>query len=291
MNHGKQLITHVSFNKSLSPFVDTASDTDITRHSLIGRQLNFDIDTTEKLCTGYLDFENHCAHTCPANRQVDEKYEQCPECQNRTGFNPAFYNAKSVSEQQQKINQNPHALYLAYFAPNVVKVGISQAHRVKQRLLEQGARRAIILDICPTALVARQYEAKISAIPGMYETIRRQTKFRLLQTPFADKSAEDELDRKLSRIESILNLKFTDKQNFETEPYFYSKNLDLTKLVDVTDQFQLVGDVVGVVGSFAIAKYQENLLAYDLKKYIGRKFGQHDGEIELELPSEQLTLF
>ena len=59
----------------------------------------------------------------------------------------------------------------------------------------------------------------------------------------------------------------------------------------MTDQFQLAGDIVGVVGSFAIAKYQENLLAYDLKKYIGRKFSQHDGEIELELPSEQLTLF
>ena len=113
---------------------------------------------------GWVDFDNHCSQVCPDGATVDEKYENCLKCRNRTGFNPAFYHADSVSAQQEKINQQPHFVYLAYFAPGVIKVGISQEERGIRRLLEQGARLAVKLETFASALIARQYEAKIAGL-------------------------------------------------------------------------------------------------------------------------------
>ncbi len=120
--------------------------------------------------------ETGVLHTCPDTLKVENKYEQCSGCQKRTGFNPAFYNATSVSEQQEARNAEPHTLYLARFGTNTLKVGISYAKRGNSRLLEQGARDALILDTFPSAHIARQYEAKIAALPNVVETVQLQTK-------------------------------------------------------------------------------------------------------------------
>src|SRR5690349_6321107 len=91
------------------------------------------------------------SYVCPDQVMIDKKFDVCPTCQQRTGFNPAFYHASSVSSQQEERNLEPHLLYLAHFGKGIVKVGISHAARNRSRLLEQGARSAIVLDIFPTA--------------------------------------------------------------------------------------------------------------------------------------------
>ena len=57
------------------------------------------------------------------------------------------------------------------------------------------------------------------------------------------------------------------------------------------DKSQLVGHVLSIIGSIAITEYDDNLLGYNLKKYIGYRSQKITEPIELELPSEQLTLF
>ncbi len=155
------LLAYASFNADSQPFIDCQIDGEIKRRELFGQDLSLEFDFLTKYCTGWVDFENHCSQVCPDSATVDGKYENCLKCRDRTGFNPAFYNADSVSAQQEKINQNPHFVYLAYFAPGVIKVGISQEKRGIRRLLEQGARLALKLETFSSALIARQYEAKI----------------------------------------------------------------------------------------------------------------------------------
>lgn len=285
------LLSYASFNADNKPFVECQVGDKIERHELFEQDLSLEFDFSVKYCTGWVDFENRCSQICPDHATVDEKYENCLKCRDKTGFNPAFYNASSVSVQQEKINQNPHFVYLAYFAPNVIKVGISQEERGIRRLLEQGARLAIKLETFSSALIARQYEAKISKLDGIVETLPVHKKMELIKLPFDRATGERELRQKLLEIEQKIGVSFPKSELIPCEDYFQTAGVDLSRVVLMKDYSQLVGHVRSVIGSIVITDYGGQLLAYNIKKLIGYRAQKVDREIELDLPTEQLTLF
>ena len=285
------LLTYASFNAENQPFIDCQIDGEVKRRELFGQDLSLEFDFSTKYCTGWVDFENHCSQICPDSATVDGKYENCLKCRDRTGFNPAFYNADSVSAQQEKINQNPHFVYLAYFAPGVIKVGISQEERGIRRLLEQGARLALKLETFSSALIARQYEAKIARLDGVVETMPIHKKLELIKQHFDRADGEEKLRQKLLEIEQKIGVSFPRSELILCEDYFHTAGVDLTRVVLMKDQNQLAGRVRSVIGPILIVDYDGQLLAYNVKKFIGYQAHKITGDIELELPSEQLTLF
>ena len=285
------LLAYASFNADNQPFIDCQIGDEIKRWELFGQDLSLEFDFSTKYCTGWVDFENHSSQICPDSATVDGKYENCLKCRDRTGFNPAFYNADSVSAQQEKINQNPHFVYLAYFAPGVIKVGISQEERGIRRLLEQGARLTLKLETFSSALIARQYEAKIAALDGVLETVPAAKKLELIKQEFDRADGERKLSEKIAEIEGKLGVSFPKAELIVCEDYFQTAGVELTRVVLMKDEPQLVGRVLSVIGSIAITEYDGNLLAYNLKKYVGYRARKITGPVELELPSEQLTLF
>lgn len=285
------LLAYASFNADNQPFIDCQIGSEIKRRELLEQDLSLEFDFSTKYCTGWVDFENHCSQVCPDSATVDGKYENCLKCRDRTGFNPAFYNADSVSAQQEKINQNPHFVYLAYFAPGVIKVGISQEERGIRRLLEQGARLALKLETFSSALIARQYEAKIAGLDGIMETVAASKKLGLIKQPLDTVAAERALAEALVRIQQKLGLDFPNCQLIMCEDYFQTASVDPTRIILMKDKSQLVGYVLSIIGSIAITEHDGNLLGYNLKKYIGYRAQKITEPIELELPSEQLTLF
>ena len=285
------LLSYASFNADNKPFVECQVGGKIERHELFEKNLSLEFDFSVKYCIGWVDFENRCSQICPDHATVDEKYENCLKCRDKTGFNPAFYNASSVSVQQEKINQNPHFVYLAYFAPNVIKVGISQEERGIRRLLEQGARLAIKLETFSSALIARQYEAKISKLDKIVETLPVHKKMELIKQPFDRAIGERELRQKLLEIEQKIGVSFPKSELIPCEDYFQTAGVDLSRAVLMKDYSQLVGHVRSVIGSIVITDYDGQLLAYNVKKFIGYRAQKVDREIELDLPTEQLTLF
>ena len=285
------LLTYASFNANNQPFIDCQIGGDIKRRELFGQDLSLEFDFSTKYCTGWVDFENHCSQICPDSATVDGKYENCLKCRDRTGFNPAFYNADSVSAQQEKINQNPHFVYLAYFAPGVIKVGISQEERGIRRLLEQGARLALKLETFSSALIARQYEAKIARLDGIVETMPIHKKLELIKQPFDRADGEKKLQQKLLEIEQKIGVSFPKSELIPCEDYFHTAGVDLTRVVLMKDQSQLAGRVRSIIGPILIADYDGQLLAYNLKKFIGYQAQTIDGAIDIEIPSTQLALF
>ena len=285
------LLAYASFNADNQPFIDCQIGDEIKRRELFGQDLSLEFDFSTKYCTGWVDFENHCSQICPDSATVDGKYENCLKCRNRTGFNPAFYNADSVSAQQEKINQNPHFVYLAYFAPGVIKVGISQEERGIRRLLEQGARLALKLETFSSALIARQYEAKIARLDGIVETMPIHKKLKLIKQPFDRADGEKKLQQKLLEIEQKIGVSFPRSELILCEDYFHTTGVDLTRVVLMKDQSQLAGRVRSIIGPILIADYDGQLLAYNVKKFIGYQAQVVDGAIDIELPSTQLALF
>ena len=285
------MLSYASFNADNKPFVECQVDGKIECHELFGQDLSLEFDFSVKYCTGWVDFENRCSQICPDHATVDEKYENCLKCRDKTGFNPAFYNASLISVQQEKINQNPHFVYLAYFAPNVIKVGISQEERGIRRLLEQGARLAIKLETFSSALITRQYEAKISKLDRIAETLPVHKKMELIKLPFDHTTGERELRQKLLEIEQKIGVSFPKSELIPCEDYFQTAGVDLSRVVLMKNYSQLVGHVRSVIGSIVITDYDGQLLAYNIKKLIGYRAQKVDREIELDLPTEQLTLF
>jgi hypothetical protein len=288
---GEFLLSYASFDTENRPFLEWQIDGKTERGDVLGQELSLVFDFSAKYCTGWVDFDNHCSQVCPDGATVDEKYENCLKCRNRTGFNPVFYHADSVSAQQEKINQQPHFVYLAYFAPGVIKVGISQEKRGIRRLLEQGARLALKLETFSSALIARQYEAKIARLDGIVETMPIHKKLELIKQPFDRADGEKKLQQKLLEIEQKIGVSFPRSELILCEDYFHTAGVDLTRVVLMKDQNQLAGRVRSVIGPILIVDYDGQLLAYNVKKFIGYQAQTITGDIELELPSEQLTLF
>lgn len=288
---GEFLLSYASFDTENRPFLEWQVDGKTERGDVLGQELSLAFDFSAKYCTGWVDFENHCGQACPEQAIAETKYENCIKCRDRRGFNPAFYHANSLSARQEKINQNPHFVYLAYFAPGVIKVGISQEERGIRRLLEQGARLALKLETFSSALIARQYEAKIASLDGIVETMPIHKKLELIKQPFDRADGEEKLRQKLLEIEQKIGVSFPKSELITCEDYFHTTGIDLTRVVLMKDQSQLAGRVRSIIGPILIADYDGQLLAYNVKKFIGYQAQTVDGAIDIAIPSTQLTLF
>lgn len=284
------LLSYVGFDSANSPIIDIQVGQEISRKQLLGKNLSLSFDTSIRYCTGWVDMEKRQASPCLDNTTVEPKHDQCIVCRNKTGFNPAFYHAKTISKQQESINRQPHYLYIVYFSDGIIKVGISQEARGLRRIYEQGARAAIKLETFPSANIARDYEAKIAALPGIVEHVASSKKLALLTAGFDESKAGQQLEQVKQQIERSLGLAFGDSEFISTSAAFNSNDLDLTSVIVMKNQPQLAGVVRAVIGSTAILQHQDHLLAYNLKSLIGYHAELVD-TIELDLPSEQMTLF
>lgn len=77
-----------------------------------------------------------------------------------------------------------HAIYLAAFAPDTFKVGVTRSWRLQTRLHEQGADRAAHINTVPDGRIARQLEAEIANT--LTDRVRTPAKRRSLATTVDD---------------------------------------------------------------------------------------------------------
>lgn len=289
---GTYLLTNTGFSLEEKPFLALQQNETFTDFNPVDRTFTLAFDMTTRFCVGWRDIRTGERFACPDTQTLEGSYEQCSACQNKTGFNPAFYHATSVSAQQEERNAEPHILYLAHFSKGLMKVGISYAARQNSRLLEQGARSALILDTFPTAHIARQYEAKIAKFPNIAETIQLRKKIQSLESSYDPVAAAEELTATRNEIEQALNVSFARNEvaNF-TDVYFPASQPILSDAHDMTKDNLISGMCVGMVGSLLFCAYQDATLFLPLKKYIGYQMTLGYSEIPVSLPAQQTTLF
>jgi hypothetical protein len=289
---GTYLLTNVGFARDQTPCISLQKNGEFLDISPLGKTLTLRFDTGERFCVGWRDITTGERFVCPENQTVESKYEQCSACQKRTGFNPAFYHATSVSDQQEARNLEPHLLYLAHFGPGTVKVGISHAARGNSRLLEQGARSAIVLETFPSAHIARQYEAKIAALPGIAETIQLRKKITSLLQPYNTSAAASELTEVRERIEKIIGSKFKQDEVLHLDDVFFpNEKPSLSDAYDCTEHGFISGKVTGMLGSVLFCTHQDTPVFLPLKKLVGYSVTLSDDEATIPLPARQISLF
>ena len=158
-----------------------------------------------RYCTGSFDLISYRSAACELSAELllnpDQKdMNMCPHCQELTGFDPAFYNASTISPQQRAYNKTPHFVYMAYFSPQHLKVGISSETRGIDRLLEQGARVCAILKRFENADDARSLEADLCARADTFESMRLSAKVKLLSEYFNPHEAIESLKRRCALL-------------------------------------------------------------------------------------------
>ncbi|NCU39018.1 DUF2797 domain-containing protein [Candidatus Saccharibacteria bacterium] len=284
------IVSHAGYRNDMPTF-DTFEGNTAVEHRIEPTPISLQFDTSKRYCVGWFDLASGESHACPDSVIVDPKYNQCPACQRRTGFNPAFYHANSVSEQQEQRNREPHYLYLAYFAPGAVKVGISYSGRNHSRLLEQGARAAFVLDTFPTALLARQYEAAISALDGIVEHLTARKKRELWSHEYSASEARATLEASLKIINETLDTTF-EPEFFDLNPqYFFDTQPDLRAVTNRNDDAMISGTVVGCIGTELIVDNNDHILSLNLKHFLGYPVEISNSVIPIDLPPAQASLF
>lgn len=289
---GEYLLTHVGFSKKEEPTLLLRKDSKLVPFHPLNNTFTLSFNKSQRHCTGWYDMRTSKSHPCPDSEQISEKYEQCPACQQRTGFNPAFYHATSVSAQQEERNLEPHFLYLAHFADRLVKVGISHAARGKARLLEQGARSALILDTFPTAHIARQYEAQIAALPNIAETLLLRKKIATLSNSYIAANAAKELATTRTRIETTLGKSFSQNELHHLDDTFFpSARPNLSDAFETSHLDMVSGQAIGMLGCLLFCSQQDNSVFLPLKKYTGYRMTLSYNQTDIELPARQISLF
>jgi len=264
------IFIHYGYGAQLAPVltVHQTGNNAFTHIAPTGQNITLVFNTATRYCNGWHDLATTESFPCPKNATLPAQFSQCRHCQNRTGFNPAFYHAVSVSPQQQARNATPHLLYLAHFAPGVTKVGISWAERGIRQLLDQGARSALIIKTYPTATIARQYEAKIAALSGIAETLQVRTKHKLLAQTYDPTAGRDELLATRKRIATTLGITPDAHQPQHLDAYYLPAHT-LRQPIILTGEQAVSGRCIGIMGSTLLVEQNGEQYGLCLNDFIG----------------------
>lgn len=211
---------------------------------------------SERHCTGRHELASGRSVPCPERVRLREGgYEQCSPCFGATGFNPAFYNAVHISEQQRQRNREPHVVYLVSFGPGALKVGMTFAPRRLSRLLEQGARHGAVIAELPDADAARELEAAIARDFGVSESVRSARKRQLLARPPAPDEARRELAQMIARVAASHPRLVRPEPVRDLDAYYFGDQRLLGTLTDLTETEPLgiSGRCIGMIGDVLVA--------------------------------------
>lgn len=252
--------------------------------------------TEQRFCIGTYELTTFQSAPCEKRIKLSckDKGNQCEECQRKTGFNPAFYHAKNISPQQTAYNSLPHVVYMAYFAPGYVKVGIASERRHSIRLLEQGARAALVLEKYPNAQLARNLEASLCSKPDIRETLSSNLKLQLIsESSYSFEAA----NRALQYYTYKYSLKTITDKAIDLDPFYFCQNKPqgIIKLPIGAKADTISGKVIGMIGDTIILeqKHNDTLFAVSVKKYISHEIMLYVNEMRYEYEAEpkQLSLW
>ncbi|ACE06652.1 hypothetical protein Aasi_1345 [Candidatus Amoebophilus asiaticus 5a2] len=251
---------------------------------------------TNKYCIGGFDLTIKRSIPCPNQQEIGSKSLCCSNCNQSIQFNPAFYRIapSQLSQQQQSYNLQPHAVYLAYFGGNIIKVGIANQKRIYTRWLEQGARAAVVLQCLQDAYAARTLEEYINTTYNIPERITIKQKQQCLHMPYYFEDASIKLNACRKAIYANLSTLSMDNpiQNLQ-DAYFHKKQPFPLYQSPKESQRTIAGYGLGMVGEVLIYEQQGYCFIQPLKSLLGQvqvRLNEKEVPIPVNIQT-QLNLF
>ncbi len=206
-----------------------------TRPLEAGTDLSYSLG--ERHCAGSVDGDVHHACDRPAAPHCDQHASTwvCARC---TG---------TCLKAEMDCHET-HVVYLAAFAPDTFKVGVTKEWRLETRLCEQGADRGVRLHTVSDGRIAREIEAEIA-----HELVDR------VRTPAKVDSLAEALDE---RAWAVLLTEYD-----VTERFTFDYGLDLESRP--VRETVLTGTVLGVKGRLVVLEAGGTNYAVDLRDLVG----------------------
>ena len=192
--------------------------------------------------------ERHCAGT------VDEDGEHlacdrpsAPYCEYHTStWVCARCTGTCLKEEMDCYEE--HAVYVAAFAPDTFKVGVTKSRRLETRLREQGADRAAHVHTVSNGRIARELEAEIAT--RLTDRVRTPAKVASLAATVDDAAWE----AVLAEFDVIQRFAFDYGLDLETQP---------------VRETIASGTVVGVKGRLLVLETGGTTYAVDMRDLVG----------------------
>lgn len=205
--------------------------------------------------------DRHCAGTVEDGRHVACSRESAPRCDRHTS-RWACVRCTGDCDLPLESCREEHAVYLAAFAPETFKVGVTRSWRLETRLREQGADRAAHLRTVADGRIARRIETDIAAAVG--DRVRVPAKIRGLHLS-VDEAAWESL---LSGFDPLATFSFD--YGFEVAGRPMAETL-------------ATGTVRGTQGRVLVLDHRQNTYAVDMRGLVGHEL--HEGGTDRDLQS------
>lgn len=269
--------SRIDWNSGDPTFIfDDFDNRERSRFSPLGKTFTI-IVGDNRYCIGYYDLETLESHPCPycIHLHKTDKGSECALCRKKSSFNPAFYNASVISPEQSQYNNKPHIVYLAWFCPGVVKVGIAMSERAVTRLKEQGARYAIVVAQTANALEARRIEKDLSSKWRFPERLTNKQKIEYVlkgEPNLAEAQMELHEQAKRSGMPVI-------REYGDINRSYFAKDIDYSSLFasKMNEPRHLSGECVGLIGSLGIMRQGDIFFISSIKELISHEACLHDG--------------
>jgi hypothetical protein len=202
----------------------------------------------------------HCAGAVDGERHYRCDDATAPYCPEHTDRWPC---ARCTGNCNKPLDtcEEEHAVYLAAFAPDTVKVGVTRSWRLETRLREQGADRAAHLRTVADGRVARQVEADIATDLG--DRVRVPTKIEGLA---------DSVDERWWK--ALL----ADFAPIETYDFEYGLDLAERPLAETL----ATGTVVGTKGRVVVLSNNGSTYAVNLRDLVGYELDEGTTDRDLQ---------
>ena len=191
--------------------------------------------------------ERHCAGTVHEGDHVACDADAAPRCRDhRSTWVCARCTGTCLKDEIDCLDD--HAVYLAAFAPDTFKVGVTREWRLDTRLREQGADRAAHLRTVENGRIAREIEAGIAQ--DLSDRVRVPTKIAGLSADL-DEAAWTDLLAEFDPLET-----FTFDYGFDLPERPVAETL-------------AAGEVVGTKGRILVLRNAGTTYAVDMRDLVG----------------------
>jgi len=227
----------------------------------------------DKFCVGYSsNFPRYYFHPCLAKTK---NVIQCAKCRGKN-MSHLCENCKGDFCKIPELNyycKNRHIIYIAFFSPDHVKVGISSVDNFENRIIEQGPFIVMKVIEVQDKFAAREMEDELSDYLNIPERVSSLDKEEILLSDYESKSIIKKAIQIRKKLQQSPYNNITDVELNDLIYMSHRYNYDLLgkKLYNFiyTKKLLIEGDVVSNIGSLTILKQGENQYILNLDKLKG----------------------
>ena len=257
----------------------------------IGDKLSIEVKSREKKCAGSI--ENGIWKPCPKNSVGKSKCDYCRAIEGNfvyTAFD-GFDQSELGAGDLDKISDT-HVVYLAFFAENLIKVGVAKNSRKVLRQIEQGSLATLFIAETPDGIAARQIETILrqSGLADKVQILQKQKVFVPdLTAEEIEKKLREIFQKHLPALNSHEHLRefILDNPEFRNWEKFYNfakirKGSKPFHHLDLKENEWISGIIISMRGPFLTLETTDERIAICAKKFAGLELDFAPKEIGLQ---------